>query len=76
LILAGSKDQHDRFLAPFLKQEGEPLASFMHSEPSGTANWLERGASGLQTTAYKDGDEWVVNGEKVRPCSLGRNGWF
>jgi alkylation response protein AidB-like acyl-CoA dehydrogenase len=76
LILAGSKDQHGRFLAPFLKQEGEPLASFMHSEPGGTANWLARGASGLQTTAYKDGDEWVVNGEKVRPCSLGRIGWF
>jgi alkylation response protein AidB-like acyl-CoA dehydrogenase len=74
LILAGSKDQHNRFLAPFLKQEGEPLASFMHSEPGGTANWLEKGASGLQTTAYKDGGEWVVNGEKVRSCSLGRFG--
>jgi alkylation response protein AidB-like acyl-CoA dehydrogenase len=65
LILAGSKEQHEKFLAPFLKQEGEMLASFMHSEPNGTANWLEPGAPGLQTTAYKDGDEWVINGEKV-----------
>lgn len=65
LILAGGKEQHEEFLAPFLKEEGEPLASFAHSEPQGTANWLEVGGDGLQTTAYKDGDEWVVNGEKV-----------
>jgi len=65
LILAGSKEQHEKFLAPFLGQEGEMLASFAHSEPNGTANWLEKGAPGLQTTAYRDGDEWIVNGEKV-----------
>lgn len=65
LILAGSKEQHEKFLAPFLKQEGNMLASFMHSEPGGTANWLEKGAPGLQTTAYKEGNEWVVDGEKV-----------
>jgi alkylation response protein AidB-like acyl-CoA dehydrogenase len=65
LILAGSKEQHEKFLAPFLGQEGEKLASFAHSEPNGTANWLEKGAPGLQTTAYEDGDEWVINGEKV-----------
>jgi alkylation response protein AidB-like acyl-CoA dehydrogenase len=65
LILAGSQEQHEKFLAPFIKQEGQMLASFMHSEPGGTANWLEKGAPGLQTTAYKDKDEWVVNGEKA-----------
>jgi alkylation response protein AidB-like acyl-CoA dehydrogenase len=65
LILAGSKDQHEKFLSSFLKQEGEMLASFMHSEPGGTANWLEKGAAGLQTTAYKEDEDWVVNGEKV-----------
>jgi alkylation response protein AidB-like acyl-CoA dehydrogenase len=66
LILAGNKEQHEKFLIPFLKQEGEMLASFVHSEPSGTANWLEKGAPGLQTTAYKDGYEWVIDGQKVR----------
>jgi alkylation response protein AidB-like acyl-CoA dehydrogenase len=65
LILAGSPEQHEKFLAPFVKQEGQPIASFVHSEPGGTANWLEKGAPGLQTTAYKEGDEWVVDGEKV-----------
>lgn len=65
LILAANKEQRERLLMPFTKQEGERLAAFVHSEPGGTANWLRKGSAGLQTTAYQDGDEWVVNGEKV-----------
>ncbi|KAH8156006.1 hypothetical protein CIB48_g12239, partial [Xylaria polymorpha] len=34
-------------------------------EPGGVANWLEKGGKGLNTTARKEGDEWVLNGEKV-----------
>jgi alkylation response protein AidB-like acyl-CoA dehydrogenase len=52
-------------LKPFLSGEGEPLASLVHSEPTGTANWLQKGGKGLQTVARKDGDDWVINGEKV-----------
>lgn len=70
LILAGSDEQKARLLKPFLTGEGEPLASLMHSEPAGTANWLERGGKGLQTTARKEGNEWVINGEKVSPRHL------
>lgn len=66
LILAGSQEQHERLLKPFLADVGEPLASLVHSEPGGTANWLQRGGKGLQTTARKVGDDWVINGEKVR----------
>lgn len=65
LILAGSAEQHETFLKPFLAQEGERLASFAHSEPGGTANWLVKGGKGLGTTAWRDGDEWVLDGEKV-----------
>ena len=65
LILAGSNEQYEKFLAPFLAHEGEMLASFAHSEPNGTANWLEKGAPGLQTTAYRYANSWVINGEKV-----------
>lgn len=64
LILAGT-DELRANLAPFSELEGSTIASFAHSEPSGTANWLEKGASGLQTTAYKDGNDWIVNGEKA-----------
>ncbi|PWY66519.1 putative acyl-CoA dehydrogenase [Aspergillus sclerotioniger CBS 115572] len=53
------------FLAPFLSKTGSPLASLVFSEPGGVANWLEPGAPGLQTNANRDGDEWVLNGEKM-----------
>ncbi|KAF2995324.1 hypothetical protein E8E13_000606 [Curvularia kusanoi] len=73
LILAGNEEQRERLLTPFTKLEGERLASFVHSEPGGTANWLRKGSTGLQTTAYKDGDEWVINGEKLWTTNSG--GW-
>lgn len=65
LILAGNQEQHQRLLKPFLAEDGDALAGFAHSEPGGTANWLEKGAPGLQTTARKEGNDWIMNGEKV-----------
>ncbi|KAI3326917.1 acyl-CoA dehydrogenase domain-containing protein [Xylariaceae sp. AK1471] len=53
------------FLEPFLSGTGAPLASLVFSEPGGSANWLETGGKGLNTTARKEGDEWVLNGEKI-----------
>lgn len=66
LILGGSPEQHERLLKLFLSGNGEPLASLVHSEPGGTANWLEKGAPGLQTTAKKEGEDWIINGDKVQ----------
>lgn len=68
VILCDSPSLQEKFLKPFISGEGEPLASLMHSEPNGTANWLQKGGPGLQTTARKVGNEWVINGEKV--CTL------
>lgn len=65
LLMSGKEELQKKLLQPFLSGEGEPLASLMHSEPTGTANWLEKGGKGLQCTARKAGNEWVVNGEKV-----------
>jgi alkylation response protein AidB-like acyl-CoA dehydrogenase len=61
-----AKSEHKEFLEPFLSGEGAPLASLVFSEPGGVANYLEKGAPGLNTTATLEGDEWVLNGEKVR----------
>ena len=66
LIMSGNAELQKKFLEPFLKDEGDPMASLVHSEPAGTANWLEPGAPGLQTTARKEGSTWIINGEKVR----------
>lgn len=65
LLIGGTPILHEEFLKPFLSGEGEPVASLVFSEPGGTANYLEKGGKGLATTARKEGDDWVVNGEKV-----------
>lgn len=69
LILAGTTEQKERYLKPFLSGEGAPLASLAHSEPQGTANFLEKGGKGLGVTARKEGDMYLVNGEKVQYSS-------
>ena len=67
------KPEHKEFLEPFLSADSEPLASMVFTEPGGVANYLEKGAPGLVTTARPEGDEWVLNGEKVRPNMHHRN---
>ncbi|KAH7324731.1 acyl-CoA dehydrogenase domain-containing protein [Stachybotrys elegans] len=59
------KPETKEFLEPFTACQGAPLASLVFSEPGGVANWLEKGAKGLNTTARREGDEWVLNGEKI-----------
>ncbi|KAI9842244.1 MAG: hypothetical protein M1837_007389 [Sclerophora amabilis] len=65
LLMGGSPEQHQEFLPPFLSGEGAPLASLVFSEPGGSANYFEAGGKGMQTTAKRDGETWVLNGEKV-----------
>jgi nitroalkane oxidase len=65
LIMAGSLEQHKKFLPPFLSGEGTPLGSLVFSEPAGSANFAEAGVAGFSTTACEDGDDYVINGEKV-----------
>ncbi|MCJ1390731.1 hypothetical protein MMC18_003592 [Xylographa bjoerkii] len=74
LLMVGTEEQKEEFLKPFLSGEGEPLASLVQSEPGGTANWLEKGGKGLGTTAKREGDEWVLSGEKASADNL-LGGW-
>ncbi|KAL7941437.1 acyl-CoA dehydrogenase/oxidase [Trichoderma barbatum] len=73
LILGGTPEQHKKFLAPFITCDGEPLASLVHSEPGGTANWLEKGGKGLETTVRKEGEFYIVNGDKL--WTTNSSGW-
>ena len=68
-----STPEHKEFLAPFLSGQGEPLASMVFSEPGGVANYLEKGAPGLATTATLEGNEWVLNGDKVGGLFIANN---
>ncbi|RTL68644.1 MAG: acyl-CoA dehydrogenase family protein [Pseudonocardiaceae bacterium] len=65
LLRAGSADQRERYLPPFLATSGAPLASLALSEPGGTANLDEPGAEhGLRTTARREDGHWIVDGQK------------
>lgn len=53
----GTPEQKDRYLQPLL--EGDIVSTFSMTEPHGGAD------PGVFTTAaVRDGDEWVINGEK------------
>jgi acyl-CoA dehydrogenase family member 9 len=58
LLLFGTKEQKDRYL-PRLAT-GELIAAFCLTEPGAGSD-----AAGIKTTAVRDGDEWVLNGEKL-----------
>jgi acyl-CoA dehydrogenase family protein 9 len=58
LLLFGTEEQKARFL-PRLAT-GELIAAFCLTEPGAGSD-----AAGIKTTAVRDGDEWVLNGEKL-----------
>ncbi len=56
--LAATKEQKERLLKPFC--ESYNLASFALTEPSGGSD-----VASMKTTLKREGDEYVINGEKV-----------
>ena len=71
---AGTPEQIERFVAPFLVDHGAPVAAMAYSEPGGSANFdAPAPAEGTRTTAELDGEEWVINGRKAWASHL--SGW-
>lgn len=54
----GTPQQKDRYLRPLIS--GEQVCAIAVSEPSGGSD-----VAGIQTTAVKDGDGYVINGAKI-----------
>ncbi|MFH8470750.1 acyl-CoA dehydrogenase family protein [Streptomyces sp. NPDC017991] len=65
LLMFGSPEQQQRLLPPFVTDDGEPLAALAFSEPGGSANFQSaHPGTGIGTVARRDGDTWVISGEK------------
>ena len=58
LLAYGSEELKDDFLRPLML--GEVDMCLLYSEPGAGSD-----LAGIQTRAVRDGDEWVVNGQKV-----------
>lgn len=58
ILIAGNDEQKEKWLPPLCK--GELIGCFCLTEPTAGSD-----ASNLSTCAYLDGDEYVLNGEKI-----------
>src|SRR3954452_24631489 len=68
VLLAGTEEQRRRWIAPLVD---EPLlASFALTEPNAGSD-----VSGIQTTAVRRGDEYVLNGSKMFITNAGHAAW-
>jgi len=69
VIVAGTEEQKREWLSPLVE---EPLlTSFALTEPNAGSD-----VSGIQTTAVRQGDEYVVNGSKMFITNAGHAAWF
>jgi glutaryl-CoA dehydrogenase (non-decarboxylating) len=58
LLSWGTEEQKRKYLVP--QAQGEKLATYGLTEPAAGSD-----ARGIQTTAVKKGDRWILNGEKM-----------
>lgn len=66
IIQHGTREQKERLLRPFVEdKEGDLLASYAFTDVAGGANYdSPDAAGGIQTLARREGDEWVITGQK------------
>jgi alkylation response protein AidB-like acyl-CoA dehydrogenase len=58
IALAANESQKEKYLTPLA--QGEKLGAWCLTEPGSGSD-----ASGMKTTAVKEGDKWILNGSKI-----------
>jgi alkylation response protein AidB-like acyl-CoA dehydrogenase len=69
LLIAGTDEQRDRFLPPLAS--GQMLGAYGLTEPMAGSD-----AGGTRTTARRDGDDWVIDGQKRFITNAGQAGLY
>ena len=69
LLIAGTDEQRDRFLPPLAS--GAMLGAYGLTEPMAGSD-----AGGTRTAARRDGDEWVIDGQKRFITNAGQAGLY
>src|SRR2546430_5518725 len=69
VIIAGTEEQKREWLPPLVDES--LLTSFALTEPNAGSD-----VSGIQTTAVRDGDDYVLNGSKMFITNAGHATWF
>ncbi|MGH2921653.1 MAG: acyl-CoA dehydrogenase family protein [Gaiellaceae bacterium] len=69
VVLAGNEEQKRQWLPTLI--ESPILCSFALTEPNAGSD-----VSGIQTTAVRDGDEYVINGSKMFITNAGHAAWI
>ena len=74
LFIAGTPEQQQRYITPFLATSGAPLAALANSEPGGSANFASTAVGGgTRTVAVRAGGDWLITGSKQWVSSA--TGW-
>ncbi len=71
LLSMGTFEQKQRFLGPFLVPDRPRWGSFAMTEP-GAGSDVAR----IRTSARKDGDHWVLHGDKMFAANASRADWI